>query len=81
MKSRSKLFNTNLRDALNIWGGTPEDHLPRPERLDGEICLICGWWRFTATGWTLVRNAYRAASVGLSPQMRRDKDDRGASPL
>ena len=72
MKSRSKLFNTNLRDALNIWGELPKIAFRDLKELTlkyalsvagGDLQLLDGRWYVTHTG--LLRLAFRRRCGGI----------------
>src|ERR1700723_1974182 len=72
MKSRSKLFNTNLRDALNIWGELPKITFRDLKDLTvkyalsvagGDLQLLDGRWYVTHAG--LLRLAFRRRCSGI----------------
>ena len=72
MKSRSKLFNTNLRDALNIWGELPKITFRDLKDLTvkyalsvagGDLQLLDGRWYVTHAG--LLRLAFRRRCGGI----------------
>lgn len=72
MKNRSKLFNTNLRDALNTWGGLSKIALRDLKELTvkyalsvsgGDLQLLGGRWYVTHAG--LLRLAFRRRCSGI----------------
>ena len=72
MKNRSKLFNTNLRDALNTWGELPKitfrdlKYLTVKYALSvagGDLQLLDGRWYVTHAG--LLRLAFRRRCNGI----------------
>jgi len=72
MKNRSKLFNTNLRDALNIWGELPKITFRDLKDLTvkyalsvagGDLQLLDGRWYVTHAG--LLRLAFRRRCGGI----------------
>jgi len=72
MKNRSKLFNTNFRDALNIWGELPKIAFRDLKELTlkyalsvagGDLQLLDGRWYVTHAG--LLRLAFRRRCGGI----------------
>ena len=72
MKNRSKLFNTNLRDALNVWGELPKIAFRDLKELTlkyalsvagGDLQLLDGRWYVTHAG--LLRLAFRRRCGGI----------------
>ena len=71
MKNRSKLSNTNLRDALNTWGELPKITFRDLKDLTakyalsvagGDLQLLDGRWYVTHAG--LLRLAFAADAKG-----------------
>jgi hypothetical protein len=72
MRKRSKLFNTNFRDALNVWGELPKIAFRDLKDLTvkyalsvagGDLQLIDGRWYVTHAG--LLRLAFRRGCGGI----------------
>jgi hypothetical protein len=72
MKNRSKLFNTNLRNALNTWGELPKIAVRDLKELtvkyalsvaSGDLQLLNGCWYVTHAG--LLRLAFRRRCSGI----------------
>jgi hypothetical protein len=72
MKNRSKLFNTNLSDALNTWGALPKIAFRDLKELTvkyalsvagGDLQLLDGRWYVTHAG--LLRLAFRRRCGGI----------------
>jgi len=72
MKNRSKLFNANLKDALNTWGELPKIASRDLKELTvkyalsvagGDLQLLDGRWYVTHAG--LLRLAFRRRCSGI----------------